>query len=239
MRVVRDIVRSLYGSVGEWYLRPWLTHEWRNAPRDEINERPIEYTFVLKWLWQLSPSRVLDVGTGMSAWPHLLASSGYRVTAVDRKARNWWRPGRFNRHYLVLDDDITASRLTEAYDAVTAISVVEHIPDHGAAMRGMFDRIRVGGHVLVTCPYRDDRYVENVYALPDAGYNRDAGYVCQVFSRAEVEGWVSENGGVVLAQEYYRIFSGDLWSFGARIHPPLRADRDEPHHLTCIVMQKG
>jgi 2-polyprenyl-3-methyl-5-hydroxy-6-metoxy-1,4-benzoquinol methylase len=189
--------------------------------------------------WYLRPWLVLDVGSGLSSWPHLLATCGFRVTAIDRRQKGWWRSADFNRHYLVLDDDITAPRITGPYGAVTCVSVIEHIPDHAAAIRGMFGLLGEGGHLILTCPYNEASYVDDVYSLPEAGYNRDASYVCQVFSRAEVDSWLSENRAEMVAQEYYSVFDGELWTFGGRTYPPREVTAEDRHHLSCMVIQKA
>ena len=48
-----------------------------------------------------------------------------------------------------------------------------------------------GGHVILTCPYNEDRYESNVYALPDAQRGATASYVCQMFSSAQLESWLT------------------------------------------------
>lgn len=62
------------------------------------NERPIEYRFLFECLTKLRPVSVLDVGTGDTALPSLLAHCGCVVTAMDN-VRDFWPSGMFNKHW--------------------------------------------------------------------------------------------------------------------------------------------
>jgi SAM-dependent methyltransferase len=227
----------LYQLLGKCYLTPMLLLEWKRPLYKFINERPVEYGFAFKWLSRICPEDVLDVGTGTTAWPHIMANCGFRVTAID-KIRDYWKGCFLNRHYYVINEDITNPEIEKQFDLVTCISVLEHIPNHRDAVKAMFGLLKPGGHLLLTFPYNEGRYVDNVYALPGAGYGRDARGICQVFSRNEVDAWLNENPGTIVDQEYYEIFSGDLWTFNERIYPPRKAERGGKCHLTCILIRR-
>jgi len=237
-KTVMKTAAHLYESIGGLYLTPVLLMERKLQRSARVNERPVEYAFVFDCLARICPAEVLDVGSGRAGLPHLMATCGLRVTAVD-KMDGYWKGQFVNRHYYVAKDDITQSKIKKQFDLVTCISVLEHIPDHEAAFRGMFQLLKPGGHLLITCPYNESRYVENVYALPGAGYGQNAAYVCQVYSRNEINAWLKQNPGEIVRQEYYQIFAGDLWTFGGRIHPFKKVAQDEKHHLTCILIRKA
>jgi 2-polyprenyl-3-methyl-5-hydroxy-6-metoxy-1,4-benzoquinol methylase len=167
-----------------------------------------------------------------------MAKCGFRVTAID-EISSYWQGEFFNRHHYVIHDDITNPKLDRTFDAITCISVVEHIPDHLAAIRGLFKLLNPGGHLILTFPYNEERYVDNVYALLEAGYGKGASYVCQVFSREEINSWLRECPGTIIEQEYYQIFSGDLWTFGERVCPIRKVSSSELHHLTCIHIRRS
>lgn len=225
-----------YRMLGRWFLRPLLRREARAEPRNPRNERPVEYAFAFRCIAKLAPRDVLDVGSGMSSWPHLLSHCGLRVTAID-EVRHYWKSGFFNRHYQVLDDDITRPNLRGQFDLVTCISVLEHIPDHAAAMRGMLGMLKPGGHLILTVPYNEGQYLADAYSRPDASYGKDFGFVCQVYSRKELELWLQARGTIV-EQEYYEVFSGEFWASGTRIHPPVKTSQSGRHHLSCILIRK-
>lgn len=214
-----------------------LLREYKAQVVGEPGERAVEYAFMFKYLSKICPSKVLDVGPGQSAFPSLLAYCGFHVTAVDKKTGYWKEPLQ-NRHFLVIEDDITNPQVKERYDMITCVSTLEHIPDHLLAVKGMFSLLNPGGHLALTAPYNEGRYVTNVYALPEAGYGQNYPFVCQVFSRKEIDAWLRENHATVVDQEYWDVFTGVLWTFG-KYHTPKESSRHEPHHLTCILFQKN
>jgi 2-polyprenyl-3-methyl-5-hydroxy-6-metoxy-1,4-benzoquinol methylase len=216
-------------------LRPKLRSE-AGRPQYQLNERVVEYPFALGALGEIEGREVLDVGTGASAWPHLMANCGYIVNAVD-KYGSYWRRRMVNRHFHVTHQDITEPTLTERYDAITCISVLEHIEDHRAAVRGMFSLLRPSGRLIVTVPYNERTYHPDAYRHPDAGYGQDAPYICQVYSRAELERWLADNDASIAREELFRVFTGELWTQGERIHPPQPSTGDDPHHLICLALE--
>ena len=234
---IRGVLRRAYDEVASWYLRPLLRREWKHAGPSAITERPMEYQFSLEWLWRTCPSHVLDVGSGWTCWPRLLANCGFRVTATDLMMGSWPQ-ARLNTHYYVVRDDITRTGLEQEYDAITCISVLEHIPAHDDAVRNMLGLLRPGGHLIMTFPYSELRSVENAYKLPDAGYGQTFDFICRIFSRTDLSHWIESFGCRVVAQDYFEIFSGDLWTVGHRLRPPRRADAESRHHLTCVTIQK-
>lgn len=205
-----------------------------------FNERPVEFAFVFNCLKALNSETILDVGTGITALPRLMRNCGAHVTAVDN-ITDYWPSGMKNRHYHILDKDITSSDLTfdRKFDVITCISVLEHIVDHNSAMKNMLDNLKSGGHLVLTCPYSENNYVADTYKLPDSNAaGMDSPFVCQSYSRKELEHWISSYGGQIVTQEYWQIFSGNVWSVGNRISPPIQKKRDESHQLTCVLIKK-
>lgn len=228
-------VARLYSKAAQLPLSPILRYEWSRRGRRRVNERPVEYAFAMSCLAELCPTKVLDVGTGITAWPQLLANCGFSVTAIDEKGSYWGRQPS-NRHHYVLRDDITSPRLRDEFDATTCLSVLEHIEAHEAAVHGLRLLLRAGGHAIVSVPYNEQRFVDNVYALDGVSYGTDAPYICRVYSRAELTGWLTQ-GFELVRQEYYAIFTGGLWAFGERLRSPLKTSAAEPHHLTCLLLR--
>jgi SAM-dependent methyltransferase len=214
---------------------PILRYEWSKRDQRRVNERPIEYPFALTCLSDLCPSSVLDVGPGTSAWPQLLANCGYNVTAID-EGDSYWGGLPNNRHHHLLRDDITNPSIGGQFDVITCLSVIEHIQEHEAAVRGMRSLLSSRGCAILSFPYSERHFVENVYSLPGVSYGIDAPYICRVYSRREIDRWLAV-GFEVERQEYYRVFTGDLWAFGERLRPPVKTTADEPHHLTCVLLR--
>ena len=143
-----------------------------------------------------------------------------------------------NRHYHVIDDDITATRLSDRFDLITCISVLEHIQKPDDAVRNMFSLLKPKGHLLLTFPYNDRSYVRNVYELPGSSYGQGEPYITQSYSRRELTRWTDENAAAIVDQEYWQFWEGDHWTVGTQIIPPKRVTPDDKHQLSCIHFQK-
>jgi SAM-dependent methyltransferase len=239
MQAARTFLSRTYFFGLQAWLRPYLLHEWRRQGERKINERPVEWRFALDCLVRTDARVVLDVGSGSTAWPALLSYCGYNVTAVDKIEGTWTRGDQFNRHFKVFSDDITRSRLRGGYDLVTCLSVLEHIPDHAAAVRTMLALLAPGGHLVLSFPYNEKTYLPDVYRHPEAGYGRENPYIAQVYSRAEVDRWLTESQARIVDQEYWEMFTGEFWTMGTRIYPPRRVRATERHHLTCLLIQRS
>jgi SAM-dependent methyltransferase len=230
--------RGFVQELGKWYCEEVCRAQYEGQKFSQRNERPIEYRFVFRQLQRTCPTTVLDVGTGTTALPDLMRTCGFVVTASDNVS-DYWEAGLFNRHFHVVNDDIRETRLTETYDFISCISVLEHIRGHGRAMASMFSLLKPRGRLAVTFPYSENRYVENVYAMPEAGYGRDFPFPCQVYSRGELDGWVGAHDWSLEEQEFWRFFEGELWTFGERLTPPRQVERHERHQLTCVLLRKN
>jgi SAM-dependent methyltransferase len=153
----------------------------------------------------------------------LVANCGYQVTAVDQ-VNSYWPGGFFNRHHYAERTDITDSGFPAAtFDAVTCLFVLEHIPDHWRAMREMFRLLRMGGILVLTGPYNEERFVEDVYRLADAGYGWDNAYICRVHSRSALDVWLADSPAEVLDQSWWKVFTWPLWTQGRACVRPSRA----------------
>jgi SAM-dependent methyltransferase len=212
--------------------------EYKNPKFNVFNERPVEYGYVFKQLAKLYPKTVLDVGTGITALPHLMSNCGFRVTAIDN-ITDYWANGMINRHYYVIDDDITKTKLKQRFDLITCISVLEHIEDHQAAIKSMFSLLNPGGHLILTFPYNERQYVENVYDLPESNVTKKFAFITQAYSRNKLNSWLVDSNVKVVEQEYWQFFTGDYWTCGDRITPPVQVTKNEKHQISCVLLKKG
>lgn len=203
----------------------------------QFNERAVELAFIFRQLTRIYPRKVLDVGTGTNALPQLMRSCGCLVTATDN-IRDYWPTGMVNLHYHIVDDDITSSHLEDTFDLVTCISVLEHIPDPDVAVRNMFRLLNEKAYLIMTFPYTEHTYHPNVYTLPDARRGKNATYVCQSYSRRELDRWLQQNGGVLVEQEYWQFWEGEYWAIGNQLIPPRQVRPEERHQLSCVLIQK-
>jgi len=233
------MIKPFIHSLGRRYLNRVCRSEYEAQQFKRWNERPVEFRFVFEQLTRLcgTARTVVDVGTGTTALPHLMANCGFVVTAIDN-VRDYWTEGMVNRHFLVKDDDITKSTLaSESFDVATCVSVLEHIPPHEKAMANMHRVLKSGGHLILTIPYHDNEYHANVYDHAESTIGRGLPYVCQSYSRAELNKWVAL-GFEIAEQEFWQMWAGRLWTCGEKLNPPRRTGVSEPHQLTCLLLRK-
>jgi SAM-dependent methyltransferase len=234
---IPDSLRTALSRLGTIYVRRLCAREYKKQVYTGTNERPIEFSFLFRELVEFWPEKILDVGTGMTALPHLMRNCGFLVTAIDN-IKDYWPAGMINRHYHVINDDITNTAISETFEAVTCISVLEHIPAHAKAMRSMYKMLKPGGRLILTCPYNETRYAPNVYKLPESSVREDYPFVTQAFSRRELDGWLSDSPFKLLKQEYWQFFEGEFWTCGTRLPKPVQVAGDSRHQLCCMVLSK-
>jgi 2-polyprenyl-3-methyl-5-hydroxy-6-metoxy-1,4-benzoquinol methylase len=227
-------VRALLGL----YTQHVCRDEYERQEFTKFNERPVEFAFVFSHIARLAPKTVLDVGTGKTSLPHMVRVCGPLVTAVDN-VRDYWPAGMVNRHFHVIDDDIRQSRLTQRFDLITCVSVLEHIEPADEAVRSMLGLLNPGGHLILTCPYTEGRYVRNVYELPESSYGKEASYITQSFSRADVNRWLEQGAATLVDQEFWRYWTGSHWTLGSQVIPPQRVTAESLHQHTCLLFRKG
>jgi len=236
--IVNMMIKKIIHRLGAKYIHRINENEARAQTFRRHNERPIEYRFVFQCLNDLRPVTVLDVGTGTIALPSLMANCGCVVQAIDN-IRDYWPAGMVNRHWHVINDDIRKPRITENFDMITCVSVIEHIDRPTMAFRSMIDLLTPGGHLVLTTPYNERRSVANVYALPGAAYGQDAPYICRSSSRGEIDDWLGETGSEIVRQEFWRFWSGEVWTQGTPLPAPHQVTKNDPHQLTCLLLRKS
>ena len=229
----KSLVKKVLSSFTLWSCQ----FEFERQKFERFNERPIEYAFAFRQLGAIYPKSVLDVGTGTSALPALFRTSGFLVTATDN-VRDYWPAGMFNRHYHIVDDDMTATRLRQRFDAVTCISVLEHVKEHQSAVRDMLKLLNPGGHLILTCPYTEDRYVPNVYKEAGSMYGQDFAFVTQSYSRTELNSWLKESNAEIIEQEFWQFWDGPCWTVGQQVIPPRQVGAGDLHQHTCLLIRK-
>ncbi len=233
---MKKIILKTYDMIGSTYLSPMLNLEQRKRPFPKINERATEYTFTLNHLRHLCTGKVLDIGPGKSSWPHLLSTCGFEVKAIDKMEGYWG--SYFNRHYKIYNDDITNPKTDEKFQFSTCLSVLEHIPDHRAAIKNIHRLLEPKGYLILTFPYNEKEYSPDIYKHPNAGYGQNANFITQVYSRTQIDEWLSDTSFKIIDQEYYKVFTGEMWTMGERVVPCEQTTKSELHHLTCILLQK-
>ncbi len=229
----KRIAKTLLSLNPKWICK----YEYTSQTFTRFNERPVELSFVFRKLGEIYPRKILDVGTGTTALPHLMRNCGCLVTAIDN-IRDYWPAGMRNRHYHVIDDDITSTHISDTFDLITCISVLEHIQKPNDAIRNMFSLLKPNGHLILTFPYNERSYIRNVYELPGSSYGQGSPYITQSYSRTELTQWLDDNHASIVNQEYWQFWKGNHWTIDEQVIPPKQVNADETHQLTCILIRK-
>jgi ubiquinone/menaquinone biosynthesis C-methylase UbiE len=138
----------------------------------------------------LAPESLLDVGSGRGAflWPLLDAFSDLPVTTPDVLAHRVAdmeavRAGGVWRLHPILGNATAMPFGDCAFDGVTALEVLEHIPDAG---RALAECCRVARRfVIVSCPSRSDDNPEHVHLFDPRDLARR--FAAQRFARVTTE----------------------------------------------------
>jgi hypothetical protein len=102
----------------------------------------------------------------------------------------------------------------------------------------MMESLVPGGVVILTCPYNEHEYYDNVYAERTASYGAEFRFICRQYSRRELDTWLDDTGGELVETERWRFFSGAFWTEGERLRVPTVATKNDPHQLGCFLIQK-
>lgn len=223
--------------MGRWYVRKINQAAWEKRRPGPLNERTVEYGFVFACLARLAPRTVLDVGTGATALPSLLETCKYQVTAIDN-IKDYWPRGMFNQHFHVINDDITHSKMSQQFDAVLCISVLEHVAEYERALTTMASLTRPGGHIIITCPYNENIGSANVYE-EQGSYGKGAHIICRQFTQGDFQEWLARSRATIINQEWWQFFDSNYWSCGRLVMPPNPVSPNQQHQHTCMLIRKA
>ena len=124
--------------------------------------RLIEYPQTAKWLDAAPGDLVLDIGAGTSTFGQMLAKEGARVIVADlsreriewqqRKARAVLGPAAA-RVLPVVADATALPFCSGAFQRVTSVSALEHVPDDEAAAAEIGRVMKADAVAVITVPY--------------------------------------------------------------------------------------
>ena len=198
-QVYRLIVR-----VGLATLQRLFPADFQSEPL-KPTDRYIEYPFAIRNLPSLG-STVLDVGCAGSFFPLLLAAFGYDTYAIDLREYAIINRLTIDNFHFIQGDIRRTDFPDNFFDAITAISTVEHISLSGRygadedpegdrhALREMTRILKPGGCILLTIPFGQAQVFRPWSRIYDSS-----------LMRALV------NGLVIDIEEYYVQDSQDDW----------------------------
>jgi 2-polyprenyl-6-hydroxyphenyl methylase/3-demethylubiquinone-9 3-methyltransferase len=105
---------------------------------------------------RLAGARVADVGCGGGLLAEALAAAGARVTAIDlapgmiEVAQLHAAEQGLQVDYRVESAEALAARAPQAFDVVTCMELIEHVPDPAALIRSLGRLLRPGGDLFLS-----------------------------------------------------------------------------------------
>jgi 2-polyprenyl-6-hydroxyphenyl methylase/3-demethylubiquinone-9 3-methyltransferase len=164
-----------------------LAHRWWDPqaefkPLHDLNPLRLNY---IDGIVGLRGRKVLDVGCGGGILAESMAARGARVTGIDlaekplKVAQLHLLESGLDVDYRLIATEALAREMPGAFDAVTCMELLEHVPDPAATVQACADLVRPGGHVFFSTINRNLK----AYLLAVIG----AEYVLQLLPRGTHE----------------------------------------------------
>lgn len=169
LRIAYSFLESYSDSYVDFMLKNNLYPEGYIWPIDALHNwsRIWESTYVFYQINKYVPfspggrPKIFDIGSALTFFPSVLASRGFDVTASDvdpmmEKATNTAKScvdapeGIKSISYVTCDCCHLETEKDNWYDAVTCISVLEHVPDWLDALNEIYCILKPGGKVFLT-----------------------------------------------------------------------------------------
>lgn len=130
----------------------WWDPEGDFAPLHRMN--PVRLDYVRERAGPLRGLRVADIGCGGGLFSEALTAAGAQVTGADLAdaalsvARLHLLESGLEVEYLHTSAEALAAERPEAYDVVTCMEMLEHVPDPASVVSACRQLVRPGGHVF-------------------------------------------------------------------------------------------
>ena len=154
-----------------------LAHRWWDA---ESEFRPLHQINPLRLDWidrlaRLEGKKVLDVGCGGGILSDAMARRGAQVLGIDLATKSLkvaqlhaLEACTPNVAYREVAVEVLAEEQPGAYDVVTCMEMLEHVPDPASVVRSCAALVRPGGHVFFSTLNRNAK--SYLYAIIGAEY---------------------------------------------------------------------
>jgi len=131
----------------------WWDPKGPSKPLHDLN--PLRLQYLAKAV-DLANSQVLDVGCGGGILSEAMARAGARVLGIDLSqavldvAELHALEGKISVDYRPIAAEELAQQRPAAFDLVTCMEMLEHVPDPATTMRALAALVKPGGHVIVS-----------------------------------------------------------------------------------------
>ncbi len=215
-----------------------LAHRWWDpeGPQKALHAlNPVRLDYV-KRRTDLKASHVLDVGCGGGLLSEALAVEGARVVALDlapeliKVAKLHRLESRVEVDYRLQSVEALAEEMPGAFDAVTCMEMLEHVPDPAAIIEACATLLRPGGRLFVSTLNRTPA----AFALAIVGAEYVAGLLPKgthsyrdFIKPAELANWLRAAG---LQLEDVSGIAYEPWRNAARL-----TGRTDVNYLACAL----
>lgn len=143
-----------------------LAHRWWDT---ESEFRPLHQINPLRLTWidalaQIKGKRVLDIGCGGGILSDAMARKGALVTGIDLSTKalrvaqlHALEAGTTNVDYQEISAEAMAQQEPEAFDVVTCMEMLEHVPDPSSVVRASAALVKPGGWVFFSTLNRNPK----------------------------------------------------------------------------------
>jgi SAM-dependent methyltransferase len=200
-----------------------VVHEVEESHWFFVGRRRILARLLDESLGRLDSAQILDVGCGTGATMGFLERYG-QVTGIDVSLKAVRYCQTQDRSRLCLADGAALPFEGESFDVVTALDLLEHLPQEGRGLREMWRVLKKGGRVVLFVP---------AFMFLWSDFDRFSGHYRR-YTRDELRQRVEEAGFEVVRISYFNtLLFPVVWgvrAVGNRLHGrrPVRSDLDLP-----------
>lgn len=139
----------------------WWDEQGPMKPLHQIN--PLRMEFIETHIGSLSQKKVLDIGTGGGILAEALCKKGAAVTGIDLcnqallVAREHAKDQGLDIDYQLVSAEQLASEQAGAFDCVTCLEMLEHVPDPAAVVKAAAMCVKPGGTLFFSTISRNPK----------------------------------------------------------------------------------
>jgi ubiquinone/menaquinone biosynthesis C-methylase UbiE len=202
---------------------------YRSFSKNHNIERVVEYPWALKFLKYIKSGKkekVLDIGPGpFYVFPQILQYMNYNVVIIDVGP---------NADRIIKDDICKTNLLSNEFNAVFCINVIQLCYDHSLAIDNIHRILKNNGLAIITAGFskiKKDKFSRG-YICNEDGSKIDG---CFTIYQQEIDEW-EKKFSKILEIIYWRVWEID-WYVGERLPFPIRCKIDDAQ-LIGIALQK-
>ena len=131
----------------------WWDVNGESRPLHDLN--PVRLNYIAERV-ALPGARVLDVGCGGGILSEALAAAGVQVTGIDlapkvlEVARLHLHESDLQVDYREISVEDLAAAMPGAFDAITCMELLEHVPDPGSVIAACASLLKPGGYLFLS-----------------------------------------------------------------------------------------